>query len=622
MPYQKPAVLTERTGLPGTPLGNTSFYIPTVIGKTLGQSTLTSRTAASSGDGEANAIIINGIIVAVGDTLNYDKVTFSLGDNKTAAVNHLPILSVISVSDTITDPYKREYLEGTDFTVDKDAGTLDFTSAPVIQPSEIGNIIELTTAGFITAASYNFAVTALDANGNETTASQYSSGANSYFTVTGTNVQVKINWTKVDKSSGYKIYGKTNTGSSSQWSLLTTITSSATTSYTRVAAITDGALSLPAVNSTKHKPLNSGKVFVSYTYAAYSYDTPRRFFDTETLQQHHGIGSELANAGRLVMGPAGVGNSAASMYAIAANPSNGDVVGFQDAIEACESIQELILMSTTSSSDSVNETLNAHCSEMSEPENAKERFCFVSTTAAVMADSDVSTLTDKIDALGGSNRCVYVVTDGGAPHVDSWQNTIDKLNIIDNTTKTTSYTLNQAVDGQWHAIASMGMVANLSDTAVSPTNKQVYGISSGEEGSVRLWTESRKDAIAAKGGYILEDRYNNLFVRHALTISQASVEDSELSIVLAEGYMAKSLRDNHKQFIGEKVTDDIIVAVKTTTIKTLQSLVNDTIIRSFGDPSVYQDTDKPTWVYVVFEYKPIYPLNVLKFEWGFDLSSS
>lgn len=620
MPYQKPAVLTERTGLAGTPLGNTNYYIPTVVGKTLGKPTLTSRVAASSGDGEANAVVINGIIVGSGDTLNYDKVTFDLGTNKTSAVNNLPIISLISVSTTPTNPFKREYVEGVDFTLDKDAGTLDFTNAPAVPSPEMGNVIELTTPGSVAAGNYNFAVTALDANDNETLAGEYSSGANSYFTVSNSSVQLKINWSKVDKSSGYKVYAKPNTASSSEWALLTTINSNTVTSYTESDSISSGAITLPTTNSAKHKPDDDGTVFVSYTYASYSYNKPVRYFDTEILNQDHGLGSELANAGRLVMGSAGIGNDSGSMYAVGVNPSNGDVVGFQDAIESCESIQELILMSTTSISDSVNETLNAHCLDMSDPENAKERFCFVGTSSDVMADTDVTTLTDKIAAMNGSNRCVYVVTDGGYPHIDNWQNTVSKENIIDGETKTTPYTENLAVNGQWHAIAMMGAVSSLPDPATPPTNKQVYGINSGEEGSVRLWTEARKDAIAAAGGCILEDRYNNLFVRHALTVSQASVEDSELSIVLAEGYMAKRLRDAHERFIGRKITGGLINTVESTFRKTLTALTRENIIRSFTGISVYQDTDKPTWVYGVFEYKPIYPLNVLKFEWGFDLA--
>jgi hypothetical protein len=237
-----------------------------------------------------------------------------------------------------------------------------------------------------------------------------------------------------------------------------------------------------------------------------------------------------------------------------------------------------------------------------------------------MADTDVTKVTDKIAALSKSNKCIYVITDGGYPHLDQWQNTVDKYNIIAGTTDATPYTSNQAVEGPWHAIATMGMMSSLVDPAVPSTNKQVFGISSGEAGAVQLWLDARKNAIAAVGGLILEDRYNNLFVRHGLTICTDSVEDSESSIVFAEGYMAKLLRDNHQKYIGTKITDETINAIAATTKQTLDSLVTGAIIRSYKPASVYQATNKPTWVYVVFEYKPIYPLNNLKFEWGFDIA--
>jgi hypothetical protein len=353
---------------------------------------------------------------------------------------------------------------------------------------------------------------------------------------------------------------------------------------------------------------------------AYNYASPKRYFDTETLQQDHGVGSEIANAGRLVMGPAGVGNAAGSMYAVAPEISNGEITGFQDAISACESIQDLLLLATSSVSDTVNETLAAHCQDMSTPENARTRFCFVSTSSAIQADSDVTKVTDKIKALNGSNRVIYVITDGGHPAVDQWQNTPDKLCVINGQTQSSSYTADLAVDGQWHAIAMMGMVAALADPATPPTNKQVYGISSGVAGTVRLWNDSKKNAIASVGGSILEDRFNNLFVRHALTISQASVEDSEISVVLAEGYMGRRLDDAHQQFIGNKLTDGLLKGVEAVTKKVMDGLVSDQIIRSYKDLTIYQDTVNPTKVFIKFNYKPIYPTNILKFEWGFDLA--
>ena len=613
MPYQKPAVLTERTGLPGTPLGNTNFFVPVVIAKTLGVVTNLSRTATSSGDEEN--IYINGQMVQVDDTLTYDRVTYTNGSKVTSAIVNLPVVDILSVSTDHTNPNKREYVEGTDFTVNKTSGVLSFTDASVILPPELDGLTE-GTGGSIAAGTYDFAVMAVDANGNLTTANT------DQLVVVAGSASVLVQWGKVRNASGYKVYTKASTDTSAQWALHTegTISSGVTTSVTLTSAIAAGVLSVPAANATKHTPADGDYVYISYTYSVYNYDAPQRFFDTESLQQAHGIGSEISNAGRLVMGPAGVGNAAGSMYAVAPRISNGEIVGFQDAIAACESIQELVLIASSSSSDTVNETLKAHCEDMSSVENAKERFCLVGTTSAVMSNTDVTTLTDKIFALGGSNRAIYVVTDGGQPHVDAWQNTVDKYNSIAGVTKTTPYTTNQAVSGPWHAIATMGMIANLTDPAVPPTNKQVLGISSGVEGTVALWNDAKKDTVAAAGGLVLEDRYNNLFIRHGLTVSQASVEDSEISIVLAEAYMAKVLRDNHQKFIGDKLTDALIVGVAKTVNDSLTGLVADDIIRRFTNPNVFQDTVNPTWVYVLFNYFPIYPTNVIKFEWGFDIA--
>jgi len=622
MPYQKPSVQTERTGLPGTPLGNTSFFIPLAIAKTLGKETNMSRTAEVSGDLEN--IYVNGVMVAVGDTLNYERVTYNSGTKLTTALQRLPIQSILTVSTDHTNPYKREFVEGLDFTVNKTTGVLNFVNAPVVPNVELDGVVTDATGGAIAAGTYNVAVMAVDAIGNAdlTRVTNLTLASTGTITTTGSLSSITIRWGKVTNAAGYAVYVKTSAGTSAQYALATggAITSGTTTSLTLTVTPVNGSLSLPTSNGTQHTPNTGDYVYINYTYMVYNYNSPKRYFDTEVLQQDHGIGSELANAGRLILGPAGVGAAGGSMYAVAPEVSNGEIIGYQDAISSCESVQELLLLATSSSSDTVNETLVAHCQDMSTPTNARERFCFVSTTSAIQADTDVSKITAKILALNGSNRCIFVVTDGGHPHIDNWQNTPALLNVIDGATKTTSYTPDLPVDGQWHAIAMMGQVAALPDPATPPTNKQVYGISSGEAGTVQLWNDTRKNAIATVGGTILEDQNNNLMVRHALTISQASVEDSEVSIVLAEAYMARRLRDAHKQYIGKKLTNNLLAGVAGTSKKVLDGLVQDEIIRSYTPVNVYQDTVNPTKVNIKYNYNPIYPTNTLKFEWGFDIA--
>ena len=625
MPYQKPSVQTERTGLPGTPLGNTNFFIPLAIAKTLGKETGMSRQAEVSGDGEASPIFVNGTMVAVGDTLNYERVTYNSSAQTTSALQRLPLQQVLTVSTDHTNPYKREFVEGIDFSVNKATGVLNFANAPMIPNVELDGVTTLASGGTITAGTYNVAVMAVDAIGNADltrTSTHMTLEATGTVVTTGSTSTITIRWGKVNAASGYAVYIKTSAGSTSQYVLAAggAVTTNTQTSLTLTVTPVNGALSLPTANGTQHTPNTNDYVYINYSYMVYNYNSPKRYFDTNILQQDHGIGSEIANVGRLVMGPAGVGNAAGSMYVVAPEVSNGEIIGYQDAISSCESVQGLLLMATSSSSDTVNQTLAAHCASMSTPENARERFCFVSTTSAIQADTDVSKITSKILALGGSNRVIFTITDGGHPHINNWQNTVDKLNLITGTTQESSYTADQEVDGQWHAIAFMGMVSALADPATPPTNKQVYGITSGEAGTVRLWDDTKKNAIASVGGTILEDQFNNLIVRHALTISQASVEDSEVSIVLAEAYMAKRLRDAHKQFIGQKLTNRLLNGVGSTTKKTLDGLVADEIIRSYEPANVYQDTVNPTRVYIKFDYKPIYPTNTLKFEWGFDLA--
>jgi hypothetical protein len=619
MPYQRPAVLTERVGVAGTPLGNTSFYIPTVVAKTRGQETQVSRTASAVSDG--SYVAINGIGVEVGDTLTYEKTTYNNGTKKAGPVYFLPIRTFVSVSASPSDPYAKDFTEDVDFTVDKTNGTLDFTNAPALLTPEFDAFDQLAGGGSVAAGNYDVAIVATDRNSAVTDYATYTANGVNYLVVAAASSSVTVRWGKVPNAQGYTIYAKPTSATIDQWSLVSTITDGETTSVTLTAAIAAGAVTLSVANATANTPLASATVFIVYTYPVYNYD-PKRYYDTNIVQDEHGVGSEAANAARLVMGPAGVGASNASMYLVAPEVSLGEVAGYQAAIAACESLQDLILMATTSSSDLVNTTLKAHCEDMSKVENSKERFGFVATTSAIMANTNVDLLVNKIKGMGGSRRVCFVVTDGGYPHVNSWQNTKDYYNIIDSEYKDAAYTLNQAVDGPWHAIAALGTVANLADPATPGTNKQVYGVSSGEEGTVRLWQIARKDTVAANGGFVLEDRFNNLFIRHALTCSLDSTEDSALSIGMAESYMAKKLRDDNDKFVGTKITNAILSAIKYTSKVTTDGLIRDEIIGSLASEiSVYQVAAKPTWTYITFDYQPIYPCDVLKFEWGFDLSA-
>ena len=249
MPYIKPGVRTERTGLGGTPLGNTSFYIPTVIAQTLGQETAFSRTAASLSDGAY--VSINGIAVAVGDTLTYEKLTYN-GTTKIAGpVAQLPIRQLFTVSDTTSDPFKRDFVEGTDFTLDKTTGELDFTNAPAILPAEFDNFAQTAGGGSIAAGNYSFAIVARDANSNTTTGTQYASGGASYFNVAAGSSSITVRWGKVTNAASYLIYAQPyGTFSASTWSLVATVTSGTTSSTTITAAISAGAVTLQATNTT------------------------------------------------------------------------------------------------------------------------------------------------------------------------------------------------------------------------------------------------------------------------------------------------------------------------------------------------------------------------------------
>lgn len=625
MPYTKPGVETQRNGTPGTPLGNTNYFVSTVVGKTLGAATSLSRTATVSGDTES--IYVNGQMVQPGDLLSFERVNYNSTTMLTNSLGHNPVLNILSVSTDQTNPYARTFTNGVDFIPNLATGALNFSIAPQIPTPEFGPGAIFSTAGggAVTNQSYDFAIVALDANNNTTLA------ATTTYVVPVASSSVTVNWGKVVTAAGYKVYARVTGGANSVWALQPggTISNGYTTTFVITTAIANGALTLPVTNTTKHTPANAALgvapfVYVSYQYQVYNYNSPKRYFDTNTVQNDHGVGSELSNAARLIIGPAGTGAGAGSVYLVAPNVSNGDILGFQNAIDSCTSIQALTIMSTTSSSDSVNQYLNAHCISMSLPENAKERFAVVSTTAAIMANSDVTQTTNKILAFNNSNRVMFIVTDGGAPMLNTWQNTPIGYTSINGTTDPNgaAYEQNIAVDGQWHAIATNGMITALPDPATPATNKQVYGISTGIPGTVALWTDSRKNAIAAAGGCVLEDRFGNVFVRHGLTVSQNSVEDSEMSIVLAEAYMAKRLRDTHAQYIGQKLTNSLLENVTATTNTTLSGLIGDVIIRSFQAPTITQDTNNPTKVNVVFSYKPIYPTNNILFTWGFDTATA
>lgn len=172
--------------------------------------------------------------------------------------------------------------------------------------------------------------------------------------------------------------------------------------------------------------------------------------------------------------------------------------------------------------------------------------------------------------------------------------------------------------GQYMAAAIAGMVASRPVSA-SLTRDAISGFT--EVSDPR--SLQGKNADAANGLFVTEQKGRSIQVRHALTIDTTSTARRELSVVRAKHRMIESVRDTlDRQVIGNVIADgNATSVVESAVIGVLEVLRQGRDLVDYSAVTARILALDPTTVQVRFSYRPAFPLNYIDIEFSLDLTS-
>jgi len=560
--------------------------------------------------GESVSIALGSEIPVIIGTSRGAKTAISTPESIVHSASHVDSLAhenirEVSWVNTQSNGQGRVFKEDVHFTL-QESGTLDWSIAPALSPPAIDSITTSGSGGsFATTGEVAWAITCFDGDSNETTIGEYVTK-----TITSTSQSFSIRFAKPAGAVGAVRVYRTRTFSggvpvfSSGDVVYFTTTNNNTFTDTGASGIAGNP---PTSNSAKDRPAVGDTYYVQYSYAAFTYNTPKLYATTDAIINDHGYGSDLTNAGILAIGRNGLGNEAPAVVLVAVE--NDQVSDYQAALTALESYPYGNYIICLKQNDILDQSGKSHAENMSEDEVKKERFYVTcpAVGAAIGDESTPGTIIYKIKTFLGSKRVVVPVLEGSTYRLNQWQENDG------------SYTLSKNLtNSQFFAVAFAARKCSLDDPAEDLTGKQILGFSFQDIDP--HWTKYQKEQVVNNGGSLVEDISTQAVVNRSVTCSTASLQDQNLSIISAEDELRRQVRNAGRPFLGKKITNARLSAFKSYVKQVLDILVQKEIITSYTDLETLQDSNNQQKMIARFRYKPQYSAIFIEFSYGFTVS--
>ena len=147
------------------------------------------------------------------------------------------------------------------------------------------------------------------------------------------------------------------------------------------------------------------------------------------------------------------------------------------------------------------------------------------------------------------------------------------------------------------------------------TRKAVSGFYSANETATKL----EKQNQCANGVMYVDEVNGQLRVLHGRTTSTVSTIKSESNVTLTKYFIIKRLRTMFEEgYIGEIITDDTLLSVKSAAATTLANMRSSNYIYDYDGLTVQIDETIPTQVDITFEYIPVYGMNYIEISFAID----
>jgi hypothetical protein len=408
----------------------------------------------------------------------------------------------------------------------------------------------------------------------------------------------------------------------------TVTTSSATNADQAVVSLTNHTIARNGTATTVIPDGNS--VYVTYTYTTADYYSPIRLDNMSDIQDRFGsawdstgtaINSPLSHAAQvafengasdLILQPlffnnAGVKQQPTSTQAAAQ-------ATWADNFTALREIDDINVVVPVAGQSQANVTDAAQLAIIQTAQDHAKYMLDQEQYVVILAGEDASTSSlNATQATIQSHASTLQARYGG---------TLSEQTVLINTAKFLrpqpgSFGGNFYVGAQFVAAGLAGMLA-----ARSASQSLTRKIVSGFVGIADPRSKIQKNADAAAGLLVLEQKARLVQVRHAITLSTASTAKRELSVVRAKHRMIESLRDTLDSLIGEVIADDTAPGVVASAIRNVLEA-----LRGAGDLVAYSDIQArttsldPTIIEVRFSYRPAFPINYINIVFSLDLTT-
>lgn len=131
-------------------------------------------------------------------------------------------------------------------------------------------------------------------------------------------------------------------------------------------------------------------------------------------------------------------------------------------------------------------------------------------------------------------------------------------------------------------------------------------------GTDDTFSDALLDTIADGGRYLLVNSGGRVVCRHQRSTDSSSIETRELSITKAIDWLAKTLRQANRNFIGRYVITPNFLDQLTLANESVLSLAEQVAVNTADLTEVAQSEDAPDTVLLEVEVQPSYPCNKIR----------
>jgi hypothetical protein len=137
-------------------------------------------------------------------------------------------------------------------------------------------------------------------------------------------------------------------------------------------------------------------------------------------------------------------------------------------------------------------------------------------------------------------------------------------------------------------------------------------------------TRTFKNNLSKSGVNVAEiNQSAQLVARHGVSTNMTSVLTQEISLTRIGDTLLQMLQAGMQNagLIGEPITAETTISVKSALIGLLEQAVSDDIIVSYANAQVRQQEGDPSVIEGTFSYKPPIPMNYIVIKFAVDLTT-